>query len=76
VPFPAAIMKNVRLRFFIVYNLNAHDRAQAISALAAMLAAGALQHNIALRLPLASIAEAHELVEAGKTMGNIVLSIE
>jgi NADPH2:quinone reductase len=41
----------------------------------ALLAAGRLQHNIAQRLPLSRIAEAHELVESGRSTGNVVLDV-
>jgi NADPH2:quinone reductase len=76
IPFVPAIVKNVRLRFFIVYNLSADDRKRAISDLTALLAADKLVHNIAVRLPLARIAEAHELVEQGRVTGNVVLEVE
>jgi NADPH2:quinone reductase len=75
VPFGPSIMKNIRYRFFIVYNLNATDRASAVDGLTELLASGQLQHNIAARLPLEQIAEAHELVESGKATGNVVLSL-
>jgi NADPH:quinone reductase len=75
VPFVPSILKNIRLRFFIVYNLSATDRAAALAGLTALLERGALMHNIAARLPLNRIAEAHELVESGKAVGNVVLSI-
>ena len=76
VPFVPSILKNVRMRFFIVYNLSPADRAAALAGLTALLEENALMHNIAARLPLARIAEAHELVENGKAVGNVVLSIE
>ena len=75
VPFFPSIVKNVRLRFFIVYNLTAADRAAAVEQLTAWLRDGGLQHNVAVRLPLDSIAEAHELVESGRVIGNVVLQI-
>jgi hypothetical protein len=34
-----------------------------------------LQHAIALRLPLEQIAQAHEAVESGSVMGNVVLGV-
>lgn len=76
VPFFPAIVKNVRVRFFIVYNLSPGDRAAAIAQLAGWLQADRLQHNIAARLPLDAVAEAHELVESGRATGNVVLEIE
>lgn len=75
VPFVPAILKNARLSFFIVYNLSAADRAAAVRQLHAWLQAGALQHTIALRLPLEQIAKAHEAVEAGRLIGNVMLRI-
>jgi len=75
VPFFPSILKNVRLRFFIVYNLGAADRAAAVGQLSAWLREGRLQHVIAARLPLDSIAEAHELVESSRAAGNVVLQI-
>jgi NADPH2:quinone reductase len=75
VPFFPAIVKNVRVRFFIVYNLNDADRAAALAQLDAWLREDRLRHNIAARLPLESIAEAHERVESGRTNGNVVLTI-
>ena len=70
------IVKNVELRFFIVYNLDLKNRATAVELLTQWLAAGRLHHNIAKRLPLQSIAEAHKLVEQGAVAGNVVLDVD
>jgi NADPH:quinone reductase len=75
-PFFPAIVKNATLRCFIVYNLSAADRARAVATLTTMLARGELQHQIAARLPLAECARAHQLVESGKAVGNVVLQID
>lgn len=75
VPFVPAILKNIRLRFFIVYNLSPADRAASIAGLTKLLEQGSLIHNIAARMPLERIAEAHELVESGKAVGNVVLAV-
>jgi NADPH2:quinone reductase len=75
VPFFPSIVKNVRYQFFIVYNLSEADRARALGGLTRLLEAGRLQHNVAARLPLARIAEAHELVESGRAAGNVVVEI-
>ncbi len=75
VPFVPAILKNVRLSFFIVYHLSGTDRAIAIHHLHRWLEAGALKHAIALRLPLDQIAHAHEAVESGSAIGNVVLAV-
>jgi NADPH2:quinone reductase len=73
VSFSAAIRKGVHLYFFIVYNLNRESRQHAIADLTTLLEENRLQHNIALRTPLAQIADAHEMVERGQVIGNVVL---
>jgi len=75
VPFFPALVKSVRVRFFIVYNLNAVDRAAALGQLAAWLEQGRLRHAIDSRFPLDAIVEAHEHVESGSAIGNVVLEI-
>jgi NADPH:quinone reductase len=72
-PFFPLIVNNIGMRFFIVYELSPSDRAQAQAHLGAWLKKGLLAHNIAARLPLARIAEAHELVESGRAVGNVVV---
>lgn len=74
-PFFPLIAKNLNLRFFIVYNLADDDRAQAEALLAGFLARGVLQHRIAQRLPLAQIVQAHQLVESGRAIGNVVIEL-
>lgn len=74
VPFVPGILKNIRLSFFIVYHLLPDDRATAVSQLTQWLEKDALTHQIAARLDLDAIAEAHELVESGKAIGNVVVS--
>ena len=74
-PFFPLIVNNLTLRFFIVYNLDEPERRLAIDTLTGWLARGAVAHNIAERLPLARIAEAHEIVEQGRAVGNVVLAI-
>jgi NADPH2:quinone reductase len=75
VPFSPAIRKGVHLYFFIVYNLNDPVRRRAIDDLTALLEGNRLHHAIATRLPLSRIAEAHELVERGRVIGNVVLEV-
>ncbi len=76
VPFVPAILKMAGFRFFIVYNLAETDRRRAEAELTRLLVAKRLAHNIAARLPLERIAEAHELVEQGRAVGNVVLQVQ
>jgi NADPH:quinone reductase len=74
-PFFPLISRNLQLKFFIVYNLARADRERAVGTLTRMLQRGTLQHNVSARLPLAEIAQAHELVESGRANGNVVLQV-
>ncbi len=76
IPFFPSILKNVLVQFFIVYNLPAADRAAAIAGMTDLLKREALRHRIAERLPLAEIATAHERVESGSAIGNVVIDLE
>jgi len=70
------LMQNsITLRLFLVYDMSDDDRSAVIGQLAGLLEQGRLQHTIARRLPLEEIAEAHELVERGDLIGNVVLDI-
>ena len=75
--FPAVdmIVKSLSVRFFIVYELQADVRRDAITYLTHLLALGLLKTIVAAVLPLDRIVEAHELVEQGRTIGNVVLKI-
>jgi NADPH2:quinone reductase len=76
VPFSPAIRKGVRMIFFIVYSLDFDVRERAIADLSMLLEGNHLSHNIAARLTLAQIADAHDLVEGGRVSGNVVLEVE
>jgi NADPH2:quinone reductase len=75
-PFFPAILRGLRLHCFIVFNLAPDERAAALAQLGAWLEAGALDHRIDAVLPLAAIARAHERVESGQAVGNVVLRID
>lgn len=74
-PFFPLIVKNLSLHFFIVYNLSDDDRRQAQSMLTRLLEQGVLMHQIAARLPLSQLVQAHELVESGRAVGNVVVDM-
>ncbi len=69
-------MRNrIRIQFVFVYELEPAERAACLRELDALLREGTLQHTVALRLPLAEIARAHDIVERGELVGNVVLDI-
>ncbi len=73
IAFGPSILKGIAFRFFIVYELDAAQRAAALGALNGWLEAGLVRHAVAARLPLAECAAAHRAVQEGKHIGNVVL---
>ncbi len=73
-PFSPTISKGIGVRFYIVYELTAAQRATAVGALTPWLARGMLHHAVAATLPLADCARAHDEVQQGRHMGNVVLA--
>ena len=71
--FTRMIMTGVGVRFFIVYELAKDVRDAAITHLTRLLEAGALQHAVAATYPLDKVVDAHEAVEQGRHMGNVVM---
>ncbi|MDB5750426.1 MAG: NADPH:quinone oxidoreductase [Ramlibacter sp.] len=70
------LMQNsIALKFFMIYDIAQADRDAGVRELSALLAEGKLRHTIAMRLPLAEIARAHDLLEGGTLMGNVVLTV-
>ena len=74
-PFRPWLFQSMGVKFFLVYDLTAADRQTAVARLSAMLAAGRLQHSIGARYPLELVAQAHRTVEAGQTVGNVVIEL-
>lgn len=75
IPFRPMLMNSIQLLFFLVYELTAEQRREGLAEIGKLLASGGLLHTIGARYPLADIAAAHEAVEGGKVMGNVVVEI-
>ena len=71
--FGPMILSGAAVRFFIVYELSAAARERGVSDLTRWMEEGRVKHAIATKMPLERTAEAHELLEQGKVIGNIVL---
>ncbi len=67
--------QRITLKFVYIYETGQADRTAGLHELDALLRSGALRHTVALRLPLAEIARAHDLVEQGRVTGHVVLDI-
>jgi NADPH2:quinone reductase len=69
------INRGIALRFFIVYELVPQVRVETVEALNAYLKAGLLRHQIAEHYSLQDVIAAHEAVESGKVVGNVVINL-
>jgi NADPH2:quinone reductase len=73
--FTRMIVTGVGVRFFIVYELARDVRTAAIAHLTRLLEADTLRHAVAATYPLDAIADAHEALEQGRHMGNVVVTM-
>ncbi|PUE07613.1 NADPH:quinone reductase [Limnohabitans sp. T6-20] len=74
-PFRPWLFQSMGVKFFLVYDLTPSDRVRAVARLSAMLAQQQLQHSIGARFALDQIAQAHQTVESGQTVGNVVVDL-
>jgi NADPH2:quinone reductase len=76
ITFRPLLWGSITLKFFLVYDLTPEERVRCLDELNALLHKNALQHTIAATYPLKDIAEAHEAVEQGQLIGNVVIALE
>ncbi len=72
-PAQFCLAGQITLKFFLVYDLDERRRAIALTDLTALLEGGQLRHTVAATYALADIVAAHEAVESGRVMGNVVV---
>jgi NADPH2:quinone reductase len=75
VHFRTLLWNSYNLRFFLVYELSPEDRRWGIARLQALLQSDGLRHTIGARYPLTDIALAHECVEQGRLIGQVVVDV-
>jgi NADPH2:quinone reductase len=75
VPFRPLLFNSYTMRFFLVYDLLPADRHAALTGLTALLEHDRLKHTIGARHSLDDIAAAHEAVEGGRLIGNVVVDL-
>lgn len=73
--FLALLWNSYTLKFFLLYELKPEDRKATIAELTKALEDGGIRHSIGPRFLLRDIARAHEEVEAGRAVGNVVLDV-
>ena len=76
VSFRPMLFNSFTLSFFLVYELTPEDRMACLDALTHMLKHNPLIHTIAAEYSLAQVVQAHEAVESGKLIGNVVVRLE
>ena len=74
-PFRPWLYQSMGVKFFLVYDLTPADRRVAVQRLSDMLVANQLQHSIGARFTPNQVAQAHRTVEAGQTVGNVVIDL-
>lgn len=75
VPFLPFLLKNTLVRFVLVYAMPQQAHRAAAKDITTCLKEGVLKHLIAQKLPLSEIVAAHEAVEKGEGIGNIIVEI-
>ncbi|MBE9013302.1 NADPH:quinone reductase [Pseudanabaenaceae cyanobacterium LEGE 13415] len=75
VPIYSLIYKNLTVHYVLVYAMSKAAHQQAATDVTTCLQEGVLKHQIAERFSLDRIAEAHELMESGKAIGNIIVEV-
>jgi NADPH2:quinone reductase len=73
--FRAMLFGSFHLKFFLVYDLLPADRLACLTGLNAMLASGSLQHTVLPAFSLDQVVQAHQKVEAGDSIGNVILQV-
>ena len=73
--FPALLWNSYTLKFFLVYDLKPEERRATIAELTKYLEDGGIRHSVGPRFLLRDIARAHEEVEGGKAIGNVVIDV-
>jgi NADPH2:quinone reductase len=75
IPSQFMLTNFIGIQYIFVYELTAQERASAVTGITCMLEDKTLINNVALTLPLSEIHAAHEAVEQGKTLGNVVVTL-
>jgi NADPH2:quinone reductase len=75
-PFSALMMKNITVHFVLVYVMSKAAHQQAKEAITSCLEQGLLKHQIARHFSLTEVALAHEAVESGRMVGNVVVDVK
>jgi NADPH2:quinone reductase len=75
IPWNFFLRNSITLKYIYVYELTPAEREAALAAITRGLETNTLINNVGLTLPLADIVAAHEAVEQGQVLGNVVIAL-
>ncbi len=75
IPAQFLLVNAVTIKFIFVYELTSAEREAAIRTITEIMTTRRLIHNVAATFALDDIVAAHETVEAGKALGNVVVTL-
>jgi NADPH2:quinone reductase len=75
VPASFCLQNAITLKFIFVYELTEQERGRAIAGITAMLEGNRLINNVAQTFALDDVVAAHQAVEQGRAMGNVVVKV-
>ena len=76
IPFYGLVYKNITVHDVLVYVMSKAAHQAAAEDITTCLKAGVLRHVIAQQFPLSQIAAAHEAMESGRAIGNLVVEMK
>ena len=76
VMFRPLLFNSISMSFFLVYDLPVQQRQPCVQILNRMLENNQLKHTIGATFSLQQTAEAHLTVEAGQTIGNVLIEVD
>ena len=69
------MFKGIKIDTFLIYSINQNFRKELINGLSKMLNENSLKHMVTKTFSIDNIIEAHEAMESGNIIGNIVVEV-
>ena len=69
------MFKGIKIDTFLIYSINQNFRKELINGLSKMLNENSLKHMVTKTFSIDNIIEAHEAMEGGNIIGNIVVEV-
>ncbi|MEM8771268.1 MAG: NADPH:quinone reductase [Pseudomonadota bacterium] len=74
-PFYDMMFNGITLKMYLIYLLKGSQREMVCRRVNEALLSGAVSHKVAEVLPIEETASAHEIVESGRLIGNVIIEI-